>query len=115
MQHPSRRTSRFTAIAAVVAILSLGVAPAAFGDDWARDRAAGAAVQQLDPAIRTAVVARTAEVTTRSVAAPSVPLVDEDAFAWGAAALGLGAGVATMCLLLGCVTLVRSHGRLRSV
>ncbi len=115
MQHPSHRTSRFTAIAAVVAILSLSVAPAAFGDAWARDGAAGATVQQLDPAIRTAIVARTADVTATSPSAASVPLVDEDEFAWGAAALGLGAGVAAMCLLLGCVTLVRSNGRLRSV
>jgi hypothetical protein len=115
MQHPYRRTSRFTAIAAVVAILSLGVAPAAFGDAWARDRAADAAAQHLDTAIRTAIVARTADVTATSASAASVPLVDEDEFAWGAAVLGLGAGVAAMCLLLGCVTLVRSHGRLRSV
>lgn len=114
MQHPSRRTSRFTAIAAVVAILSLGVAPTAFGDDWARDRAAGAAVQQLDPAIQTAIVARRAELTATSAAA-SVSMVNEDAFAWGAAVAGLVAGVAAMCVLLGCVTLVRSHGRLRSV
>ncbi len=115
MQHPSRRTSRFAAVAAVAAILSLGVSPAAFGDDWARDRAADAAVQQLDPAVRTALVARTPDVTATPTTTASFPLVDEDEFAWGAAALGLGAGVAAMCLLLGCVTLVRSHGRLRSV
>ena len=33
-----------------------------------------------------------------------------DGFAWGAAALGLGAGVVAMCVLLGSVTLVRGHG-----
>jgi hypothetical protein len=38
-----------------------------------------------------------------------------EAFAWRAAALGLAAGIAAMCVLLGCLTLVRSHGRLRSV
>ena len=32
-----------------------------------------------------------------------------------AAVAGLVAGVAAMCVLLGCVTLVRSNGRLRSV
>ena len=31
-------------------------------------------------------------------------------FAWGAAALGLGAGVVAMCVLLGSVTRVRGHG-----
>ena len=36
-------------------------------------------------------------------------------FAWGAAALGLAAGVAAMCVLLGCGTLIRSPGRLRGV
>ena len=33
------------------------------------------------------------------------------AFAWAAAALGLGAGIASMCVVLGCLTLVRNHGR----
>lgn len=48
---------------------------------------------------------------TVPVATPS----GDEAFAWGAAALGLGAGIASMCALLGCLTLVRNHGRLRSV
>ena len=115
MQHRSRHSRGFAATVAIVAILVLGVTPAAFGDDWARDRAADAAVQQLDPAIRTAIVARTAEVTATTAAAASVPMIGEDEFAWGAAIVGLAAGAAAMCVLLGCVTLVRSHGRLRSV
>jgi hypothetical protein len=68
----------------------------------------------IDPAIRTAMLVRVASGPT-SGAVVSATAVGEDAFAWGAAALGLGAGVAAMCVLLGCVTLVRSHGRLRSV
>jgi hypothetical protein len=115
MQRRSRHSRGYAATVAVVAMLALGVTPAAFGDDWARDRAADAAMQQLDPAIQTAMVARTAEVTSTPAAAASVPIVDEDQFAWGAAVVGLVAGVAAMCALLGCVTLVRSHGRLRSV
>lgn len=68
----------------------------------------------LDPAIRAAMIARaSAAAGTPAADAPS-PAPGEE-FAWGAAALGLGAGVAAMCVLLGCVTLVRSHGRLRSV
>ena len=66
----------------------------------------------LDPAIRTAMLARASGPTTGSVA---VAPVGGDAFAWDAAAIGLAAGVAAMCVVLGCVTLVRSHGRLRSV
>ena len=68
----------------------------------------------LDPAIRTAIAARAATVTTTPTRVASAPAAG-DAFAWGAAVLGLGAGIAAMCVLLGCVTLVRSHGRLRSV
>ena len=66
----------------------------------------------LDPAIRTAILAR-APATPPVVSL--APRAGDDDFAWGAAALGLGAGMAVMCVLLGCVTLVRSHGRLRSV
>jgi len=68
----------------------------------------------LDPAIRTAMIARaSAAVAPPALDAPSPAGGDE--FAWGAAVLGLGAGIAAMCVLFGCVTLVRSHGRLRSV
>ena len=68
----------------------------------------------LDPAIRTAMLTRAASGPTTGPVVSAAP-VGGDAFAWGAAALGLGAGIAAMCVLLGCVTLVRSHGRLRSV
>ena len=117
MQHPVRRTSSLT-IAALVATLALGIAPTALGDDWARDRAAADAVQGLDPAIRTAIAARAVESPRTATSPPlvvSASATDGDEFSWRAAAVGLGAGVAALCLLLGCVTLVRSHGRLRSV
>ena len=54
-------------------------------------------------------VARTAPIES-----PTRPgAVDE--FDWGAAALGLGVGVAATCALLACLALVRSPGRLRGV
>ena len=113
MRHPLRHARRSAVIGIVVAGLALGVSPA-FGDDWARDRATAAAVQDLDPAIRTAIVAHKAAPATPVVVA-TAPVVVGDEFAWGAAVLGLGAGIGAMCALFGCVTLVRSHGRLRSV
>jgi hypothetical protein len=113
--HPSHALRVCATTIALTTILALGLAPAALGDDWARERAAVArAVDGLDPAIRTAVAARSSEVATSpAVVVPTPPAVDEG-FAWGAAALGLGAGIAGMCVLLGCVTLVRHDGRLRS-
>jgi hypothetical protein len=69
---------------------------------------------ELDPAIRFAIAKRATGATP--VAAPvteAIPAPD-NGFAWGAAALGLGAGIAGMFLVLGCVTLVRHDGRLRS-
>ncbi len=68
----------------------------------------------LDPAIRTAMVAR-ASAAAGTASVVTAAQAGDDAFAWGAAALGLGAGVSAMCVLLACVTLARSHGRLRSV
>ena len=118
MNDALRRPRTLAAIVALVAMLALGVVPSALGDDWARDRSAADAVQQLDPAIRAAIAARPVESTGVATSRPAVvsaAVAGDDEFAWGAAAVGLGAGVAAMCLLLGCVTLVRSHGRLRSV
>jgi hypothetical protein len=117
MSKPFGHARRAVATGVLVATLALGLAPVAFADDWGRDRAAAAARSELDPAIRTAVAARAAEATVPAPApvAPTVSAAGGEGFAWGAAALGLGAGVAAMCALLGCVTLVRSHGRLRSV
>ena len=115
MTKPARGPYRLTVLAALVATLALGATPTALGDDWARDRAATAAVQELDPAIRTAIAARAAAAAVPSApeVVPNVPSAG-DGFAWGAAALGLGIGIAATCVLLGCVTLVRNDGRLRS-
>jgi hypothetical protein len=113
MHRSLRRLTSLTAMVALLATLALGVASAAFGDDWARDRAAAVALQELDPAIRTAIEMRSSEIPIASTAYAAMPSPD-DGFAWGAALLGLGAGVIGMCVLLGCVTLVRHDGRLRS-
>ena len=78
------------------------------------DRSEGAfARYELDPAIRTAIAARSSEARVAMPAAEATP-APGDGFAWGAAALGLAFGIAGMCLVLGCVTLVRHDGRLRS-
>ena len=165
MQRRSHRRGAHGDVA-LVALVALGLAPAALGDDraassepsaierlirqedarrrtstddattvqntwrrcsmpaserWApedrsdRCRLADDAVSALDPAIRTAMVAHASAAATTGPDVPRVADLRTDAFAWGAAALGLAAGVAAMCVLLGCVTLVRSHGRLRSV
>lgn len=165
MQTRSHHVRGCTATAALIATLSLGLAPAAFGENraapsqpstierlvrqedarqvelarydaiadqytrsmmldareraMAAGRAPTAAVARddrsgLDPAIRTAIVAH-GSVAGATASDPALSPTAGAAFAWSAAAIGLGAGVAFMCILLGCVTLVRSHGRLRSV
>jgi hypothetical protein len=113
MHHSLHGLTRVTAIVVLVATVALGVASAALGDDWARDRASAPVVQELDPAIGTAIAARTADAPSTPVGVVSEPVVD-DGFAWRAAALGLAAGVVGMSILLGCVTLVRHDGRLRN-
>ena len=113
-----RRSSHRLAVCAAALVLTtsaLGLAPTAFGDDWARDRIAVAqAVEELDPAIRAAVIVRASETPATPSVVVATPTLEEG-FAWGAAAVGLGTGIAGMCVLFACVTLVRSHGRLRSV
>jgi hypothetical protein len=98
---------------AVLATASLGTASAAFGDAWGQDDAVARQVQQLDPAIRTAIAAHSVvpvPVAAVDVAAP----VADAGFAWGAAALGAAAGALALAALLACVTLVRHDARLRS-
>lgn len=116
MQRSSHRIRGYTAVLALVATLALGIAPTALADDGARERLMAArAIEELDPAIRAAMIARTATTETPPPASVVVPApVVDDGFAWKAAALGLAAGVGAMCVLLGCVTLVRHDGRLRS-
>ena len=113
MQRSLHSLTRLAAILTLAATVVLAVAPAGFGDDWAHDRSSALAAQQLDPAIRIAIATRTAKPSPVAVVRVSTPAAD-DRFAWGAAALGLGVGVAGMCVVLGCVTLVRHDGRLRS-
>ena len=97
----------------VLTTASLGTASAAFGDAWGHDDVVAQRVQQLDPAIRTAIAARTVVPVPVATAEVSAPAPDEG-FAWGAAALGAAAGALALATLLGCVTLVRHDGRLRS-
>ena len=112
MRHPIRLLARRTAVAAVFVTIALALVPTAFGDGWARDRADGVAVQGLDPAIRTAIDARSAMPAPVASTIPRLSPSD-DGFAWGAAALGLATGIAAMCAVLVCVSLVRHEGRLR--
>ena len=52
-----------------------------------------------------AMLSRVADLSTATAVATR-----DAGFAWGAAALGMGAGVAGMCVLLGSAALVRGHG-----
>ena len=88
-------------------LTSLGVAVRriqALPDDWG-----------VDPAIRAAInahsAARSAATSPSSAVVTSVP---DQGFAWGDAFIGAAVGVAVMCVALGCVTLLRHDGRLRS-
>ena len=112
MRHLIRPLARRTAIAAVLVTIALALVPTAFGDSWGRDHADAVARQALDPAIRTAITARS---TVPTPVASTIPrLSPSDAgFAWGAATLGLVTGIAAMCAVLVCVSLVRHDGRLR--
>lgn len=119
MRHPVPPLARRTAIAAVLVTLALALVPTAFGDPWGRDHADAVARQALDPAIRTAIAARsTVPITARSTvptAASTIPRLSPagGGFAWGAATLGLVTGIAAMCAVFVCVSLVRHDGRLR--
>lgn len=105
--------SRIVVAVALVATVAFGFASTAHADDWARGELAAEALASLDPAIRTAVTARQLDaVATAGVDVPT--LVVDEGFAWGAATLGVGVGIAAMCALFGCVTLLRHDGRLRN-
>lgn len=105
--------SRLVTTILLVATMAAGFASVARADDWARDEVATSALAAVDPAIRTAVAARGLDAAPVAGAQISTSVVDEG-FAWGAAALGLGVGIAAMCAALGCVRLVRHDGRLRN-
>ena len=112
MRHLIRPLVRRTAIAAVLGTLALALVPTALGDDWGRDRGGAVAIQGLDPGIRTAIAARSTVPAPVAVTIPRLSPSD-DGFAWGAATLGLVTGIAAMCAVLACVSLVRHDGRLR--
>jgi hypothetical protein len=120
MRHPIQLLARRTVVAAVL-VTALALVPTAFGDPWGRDHADAVAIQALpddwgvDPAIRAAInahsAARSAATSPSSAVVTSVP---DQGFAWGDAFVGAAVGVAVMCVALGCVTLLRHDGRLRS-
>jgi hypothetical protein len=121
MRHPIQLFARRTVVAAVLVTVALALVPTAFGDPWGRDHADAVAIQALpddwgvDPAIRAAInahsAARSAATSPSSAVVTSVP---DQGFAWGDAFVGAAVGVAVMCVALGCVTLLRHDGRLRS-
>jgi hypothetical protein len=113
MQRLFQHSARLVAVVMLLATFAVAVAPAALGDDWARDEIATRNLAQLDPAIRAAIIQRNLDAAPAPVADVPAAVVD-DGFAWGAAAVGLGVGVGGMCALFGCVTLVRHDGRLRN-
>ena len=128
-----RSLQRQVRLTATVALVALGISPAALGYAGGPDRSEAAFARTpgsyaggpdrseaafarygIDPAIRT-------PITSPSPALPiAVPVTvvtsaPADGFAWRAAAYGLGVGIAGVLFLLGCVTLVRHDGRLRSI
>ena len=135
---PHGRTGLATALALVM-LISLGLPGTGLGigaDDASQpsamerlrrqEDARKADLARFDAAKRQNDAATMRDVRERAMLerpsiAPTAPVepttrpgvVDE--FDWGAAALGLGAGVAATCALLACFALVRSPGRLRGV
>lgn len=129
-----RSLQRQIRLTATVAVVALGISPVALGYAGGPDRseaafartpgsyaggpdrsAAAFARYGLDPAIRTSIAAPSPALP---IAAPATVVISAPAdggFAWRAAALGLAVGIAGMVFLLGCVTLVRHDGRLRSI
>jgi len=130
MHRRSNRLRPTVAIVALVAILASGV-PAAAAPDAEATPAQPSAIERLarqedarrrelaryDAAARQrgaatlldarerAMVSRAANLSTATAVEPR-----DAGFSWGAAALGMGAGVAGMCVLLGSAALVRGHG-----
>jgi hypothetical protein len=134
MYRQLQRLVRVTATAALLAVVALGISPAAFGSyEGGPDRSEAAFARTpgsyaggperseatfarygLASAIRTPVAAPSPALP---IAVPTTVVVSapEDGFAWRAAGFGLAVGIAGMLFLLGCVTLVRHDGRLRSI
>lgn len=138
MQRRSHHVQATAVTVGLAALLMVAAVPAAFGDTRAASQPS--AVERLtrqedarrtelaryDAAARQngvsamldarerALVPRTAEAFTATSVVGRAS-AGADGFAWGAAALGLGAGIAAMCALLGCAALVRSTGRPHSI
>ncbi len=130
MHRRSNRPRPVAATVALVAILASGV-PAAAAPDAEATPSQPSAVERLarqedarrhelaryDAAARQrgaatvldarerAMVSRAANLSTATAVEPR-----DAGFAWGAAALGMGAGVVGTCVLLGSAALVRGHG-----
>jgi hypothetical protein len=130
MHRRSNRLRPAAAIVALVAILASGV-PAAAAPDVEATPSQPSAIERLarqedarrhelaryDAAARQrgaatlldarerAMVSRVANLPTATAAEPR-----DAGFAWGAAALGMGAGIAGMCVLIGSATVLRGHG-----
>ena len=128
-----RSLQRKVRLTATVALVALGIAPAALGYAGGPDRSeaafartpgsyAGGADRSeaafarygTDSAIR-APIGSPSPALPIAVPATVVVSAPADGFAWRAAAFGLAVGIAGVLFLLGCVTLVRHDGRLRSI
>ena len=116
-----------------MALVALGITPAALGYAGGPHRSEAAFARTpgsyaggpdrsdaafsrygLASAIRTPIAAPSPALP---IAVPTAVVVSEpeDGFAWRAAGFGLAVGIAGVLFLLGCVTLVRHDGRLRSI
>ena len=133
MHRRFRRVKDIAMILAPVAMLALGLARPAVADGSAapaqpsaierlvrQEDARAAELVRFEAIAKQQDVWATLDARERAMVAgpetaPVASPAGGEAFAWGAAALGLTVGIAAMCALLGCLTLVRSHGRLRSV
>ena len=128
-----RSLQRQIRLTATVALVALGITPAALGSAGGPDRSEAAFARTsgsyaggpdrsdaafsryaLASAIRTPIAASSPALP---IAVPTTVVVSEpeDGFAWRAAGFGLAVGIAGVLFLLGCVTLVRHDGRLRSI
>lgn len=117
------RLEACAATVVLIATLALFAPAAAFGDTSAaqsqpsaierlirQEDARKAELARYDAAARQNPVTASLDARERATAPPA----GDDGFAWGAAALGLAAGIVGACVLLGAVTLLRGQDRLRN-
>ena len=139
MHGRSHRLQASVATVALVAIFALGVTPTALGDAGPsasqpsaierllrQEDARRKELAKYDAVARQNEVSRMLDAreqalhpftTTAPTSASTFGRASagDGGFAWGAAAVGLGAGIAAMLALLGCVALARSTRRPQSV